>query len=133
VIKVEVMLHATAEMVSVEGLRAYHKGKDAAELLNVLRRSASIRLGTTYVVEPGNEEHLGPVGRLDAVLSLYGTRTWPPASLPRLDDELERELLAAFEPETDDPAFDVTPVPVLAAFLHEHREAGLATWSTPIE
>jgi hypothetical protein len=131
--KVEVVLYATAESVSVDGLRAFYKGKDAAEMLEVLRRSPSIRLGTTYIVEPGNEGHLGPVGRLDALLSLYGTRTWPPRNLPKLDDSLERELLSALAPETDDPAFDVTPVSVVAAFLDQHRGAALATWSTPIE
>jgi hypothetical protein len=131
VIKVEMELHATAEIVSAETLRAYYKGEDAAELLEALRRSPSLRLGTTYVVEPDSEEHLGPVGHLNAVLSLRGTRTWPPENLPLLDDQLERELLAAFEPEDDDPALDATPVSVLAAFLQAHRGAGLATWSTP--
>ena len=127
------VLCATTEGVSVDGLRAFYKGRSAAELVPILERAPSMRLGTTYVVEPDNAEHRGPVGRVVDLLALRGTRTWPPARLPLLDDELQRALLAAFEPRPKDPELDVAPVLILDAFLTQNRGAGLATCSTPVE
>ena len=132
-IEVETWLYATTERVSLEGLRSYYKGKDASELAAILERSPSMRLGTTYVVEPDAVGRRGPVGRLDDALMFRGTRTWPPEMLPVLDDELARVLLAAYEPEPEDPPFDVASVASLVAFLAQHRGAALASWSRPVE
>jgi hypothetical protein len=133
VIEVETWLYATTETVSLEGLRSYYKGQDASELVVILERSPSMRLGTTYVVEPDAVGRRGPVGRLDDALMIRGTSTWPPDTLPVLDDELARLPLKAFEPEPEDPPFDVATVAELGVFLAQHRGAALAYWSRPVE
>jgi hypothetical protein len=124
VIKVELTLYATTETIDTADLRAYWKADDAPAVDAAIERAPSVRLGTTYVIEPGNENLRGPVGRVEDVLQRFGTRTWPPERLPVLDDE--QALLAAFKPQAGDPPFDAAPIADIEAFLDRHRGAGLA-------
>ena len=120
VFQVEIWLHAITEDVPSKELSAYYKANECPTLDAVLERSEAVRLGITEVSVPEKQGAPGPVGRVDDLLSLRGTSTWPPMELPLLDDNLSRDLIASFEARPDDPSFEVLPVPQLAEFLAAH-------------
>jgi hypothetical protein len=59
------------------------------------------------------------------MVSLRGTLT--DYNLPAVDDELRRELVAAYTVLGDDPPFDVGDPVELDAFLRDHAGTRLAT------
>ena len=121
VFQVEIWLHAITEDVPSKELSAYYKANECPTLDAVLERSEAVRLGITEVSVPEKRgTAAGPVGRVDDLLSLRGTSTWPPMELPLLDNDLSRHLIASFEARPEDPSFEVLPVPQLAEFLAAH-------------
>ena len=124
--EVELTLYAITDPISPGDLRAYWKANEAAEIDAAVRTAPSLKLGRTYVAEPGNEHERGPVGRVEDELHLIGTSTWPPERLPVIDEELTRALQAAFQSAKEDPPFEVAPIAELTSFLRRHLGAGLA-------
>jgi hypothetical protein len=120
---VEVWLVAIAADVPPHEVRQHWNSKEAPTLDRLIVASPSLRLGTTNVRTPDNEDLRGPVGRVIDLIFPRGTS--PAYTLPLVDDELEAELLLRIQDRPEDPAFEVVSADELEAFLNQNRGAGL--------
>jgi hypothetical protein len=127
---VEMFLVAVEDAIEEDEARRHWNVKETPHLDAALARSPSLYIGTTEVELPGNHDLRGPVGRVFDLLFLRGTL--PAWVLPRIDDALSQDLLAAYEPQPHDPPFETVPPDELRAFLVSNRGAQLVPTSHPI-
>ena len=104
--------------------RRWWNGKDAPVLDDLVAVAPQLLLGTT--LDDDFAWVPGPAYRVSSLLFLRGTT--PEYLVPRLDDELISEILAAYQGQDDDaPGTQRADPTEVAAFLAAHRGAGVLT------
>jgi hypothetical protein len=110
--------------------RRWWNSKDTPVLDDLVEVAPRLLLGTT--MDDDFDWVPGPAYRVHALLDLRGTT--PEYVVPRLDDELISEILAAYRRRDDDAPGTQRADPVeVAAFLEAHRGAGVLTSGPWIE
>lgn len=117
----EIWLVTIGPEVPGDEARRWWNSKDAPVLDDLVRDAPRLRLGR--VMDDDFDDVPGPARRVFSLLSLRGTI--PEYVVPRLDDELIGEILAAYQGRGDDaPATQRATPAEVAAFLAAHRGAG---------
>jgi hypothetical protein len=109
--------------VSDEEIRRWHNAKDAPALYDLVTVAPRLPLGR--VLDEEYDFVPGPAYRVFSLLGLRGTT--PEYRLTMLDDELIREILAAYERREDDeePATQRADPADVARFLAAHKGLGI--------
>ncbi|MHB1431774.1 MAG: hypothetical protein ACYCVZ_06640 [Streptosporangiaceae bacterium] len=120
---------AIGPAVPADEARKWWNCKDTPLLDDLVTAAPRLRLGK--VIDGGFDDLPGPARRVFSLISLRGTT--PAYVVPRLDDELIREILAAYQGRDDDaPGTQRADLAEVAAFLVAHRGEGLLTDEEPM-
>jgi hypothetical protein len=104
--------------------RRWWNCKDAPLLDQVTATAPRLLLGKT--LDEHDDDLPGPARRVHSLLFLRGTTPW--YVIPRLDDDLTSEILAAYQSRDHDaPGTQGADPAEVAAFLAAHRGAGVLT------
>lgn len=124
----EVSLVAIDSEVPGDEARRWWNCKDTPLLDDLV--AAAPRLCLRKTIDDHFDELPGPAHRVSAVLFLRGTT--PEYVIPRLDDELISEILAAYRGRDGDaPGSHRADLTEVCAFLSAHRGAGVLTAGDP--
>ncbi len=105
-------------------IRRWWNCKETPLLYDLVATAPRLRLGR--VLDKDGDDVPGPARRVFSLLFLRGTT--PRYVVPRLDDELIGEILAAYQGRDDDaPGTQQADLAEVAAFLATHRGAGVLT------
>lgn len=125
----EVSLVIVDSEVPDDEVRRWWNSKDTPVLDNLVAAAPRLLLGTT--LDDDFDFVPGPAYRVFGLLFLRGTT--PEYVVPRLDDELISEVVAAYQGRDGDaPGTQRADLAEVAAFLAAHRGAGVLTdgaWS----
>jgi hypothetical protein len=120
----EVSLVAIDPEVPADEARRWWNWKNTPLLDDLVTAAPRLRLGK--VTDDDFDDVPGPARWVFSLLFLRGTT--PAYVVPRLDDELISEILAAYQGRDDDaPATQRADLAEVAAFLAAHRGEGLLT------
>jgi hypothetical protein len=123
--KVELSLVALHGDFDANEVRRHWNGHETPTLDAAVGMAPKLRLGPVEVPVPDEANKGGPAGRVSSLLFLRGTT--PDYVLPRVDEQLSRELLECIEPAPGDPYQRYATPQELAAFLQRNRGAGVTT------
>lgn len=120
----DISLVAVDHNVPDDEIRRWWNCKETPLLYDLVAVAPHLRLGR--VLDKQGDDAPGPARRIFSLLFLRGTT--PNYVVPRLDDELIGEILAAYQRRDDDgPGTQRTDPAEVAAFLATHRGTGVLT------
>jgi len=120
----EVSLVVVDSEVPAGEVRRWWNSKDTPVLDDLVAAAPQLLLGA--ILDDDFDWVPGPAYRISSLLFLRGIT--PEYVVPRLDDKLISEILAAYQGQDDDaPGTQRTDPAEVAAFLAAHRGAGVLT------
>jgi hypothetical protein len=121
-------LAAIVQTVDPGEVRAFWNSKATGILEVLVAHAPRIELGPVYGYAPDGFD-IGPARRVADLMFLRGTL--PEYVLPVADDELIRQIVDAFQPQSGDRISSTSSEQALEEFLRSHRGWSLAPAGRP--